>query len=103
MTAVNERNFSDVVTEGMRREFWARVKRTLRELYNVEPERADTYRRQVEDGASGLGQILVYHDEPLQIAADLAGVSLTADAMGRYGDWYPHPINAADQSVATLP
>lgn len=57
--------------------FWALVRDTLVRVFDTEePEQAwRNYRRVVEEEASPGERIAVYHSSPLQIAADLAGVS----------------------------
>jgi hypothetical protein len=98
---VNERNFSEVLTEEMRAEYWRRVKRALTEIFGAASDLADAYRAKIEQ-APVLGQMLAYRDEPLQIAADLAGGTVTGHEVSLYRDMFPHPI-AARQPAMTLP
>jgi hypothetical protein len=46
--------------------------------------------------------MLAFHDEPVQIAADLAGRSVSPDDIKKYQSLFPDPI-ASEQPVATLP
>ena len=101
MTTVNERNFDSLVTSDMRREFWRRVKRALREIFGASPDLADVYRKKVEK-APVREQMLAYHGEPLHIAADLAGRDISDDDIDVYRTMFPHPIDAV-QPVMTLP
>lgn len=101
MTVVSDRNFEDVVTGSMRDEYWRRVARSLSDIFKSNPDTAADYRRLV-DGQVGLSRILPYHDDPLQIAADLAGEDLTSEHVELYEKMFPDPI-PFDQPVSTLP
>jgi hypothetical protein len=101
MAYVNERNFDAMITPAMRQEFWGRVKRSLHEIYGASPDLVDGYRDDVESSPP-LGQMLAFHDEPVQIAADLAGRSVSPDDIKKYQSLFPDPI-ASEQPVATLP
>lgn len=101
MVVVTERNFDDVVTPSMRGEFWRRVERALVEIFGKSADLLDAYRLRSE-GARGLGQILVFHDEPLQIAADLAGDVITDQHIDAYERMFPKII-PAEQPVSTGP
>ena len=76
MPAVNAQNFEAVLTPDMRDEFWRRVKFSLRHFFGETEDLADRYRDMVEAYPIGQ-QLLVYHDDPLKIAAELAGADAT--------------------------
>lgn len=63
--------------------YWTAVRETLRHLYDADPRLADHYRRRLED-AEPQERLLVYHNEPLDVAADLAGRRVTADDVWIY-------------------
>ena len=80
MTVVTEQNFDEVYPFPARDRFWAIVKRSLKDVFNHPAGAADELRRDFEANAPISEQLLVYHDEPLNIAADLAGVTHVNDA-----------------------
>jgi hypothetical protein len=101
MTVVTERNFSDIVTPRMRQEYWHRVKRALVDVFGESADHVEAYQRQLEH-ATVLGQMLAFHDDPLQVAADLAGRAATMDDIANYRRLFPGPI-VTDQPKSTLP
>ncbi len=85
MPNVNESNFDAVVTPGIRNEYWRRVKFALRAYFRESEDLADRFRRSVE-AAPVPEQLLVYHLDPLSVAAELAGARDTiADHAEDYG------------------
>jgi hypothetical protein len=103
MTTVTDSNFHDLVTREMRNDFWYRVRRAMSDIFHADPKLADTYRRAVEAADTPLSeQIVVYHDEPLQIAADLAGVNLTDQHIDMYRKAFNDPI-VANQTLLVVP
>jgi hypothetical protein len=101
MTVVSERNFNDLVTPGMRQEYWRRVKDVLTDVFGERGITVDRHREGVEQ-LVGLARLLAYREDPLQVAADLAGRTISADDMKRYQDLFPDPIPTA-QPISTLP
>ncbi len=92
MSYVNESNFDTVVPKSMRDEFWARVRGTLRDVFNADPRLGDKYRKMIEKGTLR-EQIMVYHDHPLNIAADLAGHKDVRDEQfKKFDELYPDEI-----------
>lgn len=73
-----EKNFNKVYPQRAQARFWKRVKRTLSDVFATSPDVAEAYRHRVE-AASVAERMLVYHEEPLKIAADLAGVKDISD------------------------
>lgn len=66
-------------------DFWDLAAATLEQVFH-EPEarsRVDQYRRVVEGETPPGERLLVYHDSPLQIAADLAGVEEVGEEQAR--------------------
>ncbi len=103
MTIVTESNFHDLVTREMRNDFWYRVRRALSDIFQADPKLADSYRRKVEAADTPLSeQIVVYHDEPLQIAADLASVNLTDQHIDMYQKAFKDPI-LGNQTLLVVP
>ncbi len=81
---VTERNFDRVFPPEKRRKFWERVERALDEVFQTPTGAAQTYRKAVEK-APIEEQLLVYHDEPLKVAADLIGEhSISEDQLKKY-------------------
>lgn len=73
MNVVTERNFDEVYPRKVRDIFWEKVERTLVEIFGKARELAASHRADIET-APQPEQILVYHQEPIELAADLAGV-----------------------------
>ena len=71
MPTVDDKNFNVAVPPEDRDEFWRRVKFSLRHFFNADEDLAEQCRRSIETSPIG-EQLLVYHDAPLHIAADLA-------------------------------
>jgi hypothetical protein len=79
-------------------QYWDLVKRTLEEIFGVDPAHADALRREVKTWPAQ-EQLLFYHAEPLDVAADLAGRPPTqhevesytkrAASLGWYVGWTP--------------
>lgn len=78
MPYVNDSNFDIAFPQSSRDEYWRRVKFALRHYFNSDEQRADDLRRTIEDATIG-EQLLLYHDDPLSVAADLAGVGSAVD------------------------
>jgi hypothetical protein len=96
---VTERNFDRVFPASKRERFWERVERAMDEVFAAPAGPAKTYRRAVES-APVEEQLLVYHDEPLKIAADLAGVpTISEDHLEKYRQL----IGANEPSAPALP
>lgn len=105
MAEINEKSFPDIVTGPMQAEFWHRVKYGVQTVYGQDPGLVEAYRRQVRD-APVSEQMMVYREEPLEIAADLvdlaSGSSVARDDEGirlddrqKYEDRFPDPIGLA--------
>src|SRR5687768_6055333 len=93
---VTERNFNRVFPRAQRQRFWTRVKRSLDEIFGVPRAAADKYRQEVEK-APVAEQLLVYHDEPLKVAADLAGIKKVTNRQLRK---YRVLVESTEPSVA---
>jgi hypothetical protein len=77
---VNESNFDTAFPVPARDEYWRRVKYALRHYFNTGEAVADRYREAVESASSSVGeQLLVYHEDPFSLAADLADARATMD------------------------
>lgn len=93
MTAVTERNFDDVISPDMVEEYWYRVRRALTDVFHKPADLADDYRDKSAD-RRGADRLWLFRDEPLQLAADLAGCELTAADVENYAHLFPDPIEA---------
>jgi hypothetical protein len=96
---VTERNFNKVFPAEQRQRFWTRVERSLDEIFGVPRAAADKYRQEIEK-APVAEQLLVYHDEPLKVAADLAGIKKVTE---RQQKRYRELVESTEPSVAGLP
>jgi hypothetical protein len=77
---VNESNFDTAFPVPARDEYWRRVKFALRHYFNAGEALADRYRESVESASSSIGeQLLVYHEDPFSLAADLADARATME------------------------
>jgi hypothetical protein len=75
MNVITEQNFGDVYPEEVRERYWRTVERSLKEIFGESPDAARRYRQLVDNDETPVAeQILVYHQEPLNVAADLAGI-----------------------------
>jgi hypothetical protein len=84
MNVVTERNFDQVYTRDVRDAYWEQVARSLERVFGQNRALADTYRQEIERAPTS-EQILVYHQEPIEVAADLAGVTqITPDQQKIY-------------------
>jgi hypothetical protein len=84
MNVVTERNFDQVYSRDVREAYWERVARSLEQVFGQNRSLADTYRKEI-DRAPTSEQILVYHQEPIEVAADLAGIAeITPDQQQIY-------------------
>lgn len=101
MVVVTERNFDSLVSPDMREEYWYRVRRALADVIGVPSGLADGFREATEK-LQGDALIWAFRDDPLQVAADLAGHELTSDDAARYEQLFPEPI-AQGQPVWSQP
>ena len=62
-------------------QYWELVKRTLEQIFGVDPTPADALRREI-NRSPVQEQLLFYHAEPLDVAADLAGRQLNMEEPG---------------------
>jgi hypothetical protein len=81
---VTEANFEDMYPSELRQQFWDRVSRTLKEVFSVNETDASyfvkRYRTSLEGSEQKLGHIIAYHEHPLSVAANLAGVDEVSDS-----------------------
>jgi hypothetical protein len=84
VNVVTERNFGQVYSRDVRDAYWERVARSLERVFGQNRSLADSYRKEIER-APPAEQILVYHQEPIEVAADLAGIAeITPDQQQIY-------------------
>jgi hypothetical protein len=100
MNVVTERNFDQVYSQDVRDAYWEQVARSLERVFGQNRTLADTYGRRSSVPPSE--QILVYHQEPFEVAADLAGVDeITPDQQQIYierpGDTEPPRVGWPDK------
>lgn len=67
---VNENNFDAVYPQHVREKFWRQVEQTMERVFEKSSEPLAGFREATEEAPIG-ERILVFHDEPLKIAADL--------------------------------
>ena len=76
---ITDENFQQLFSPQRQKEFWALVERVQRDVFDVDRELAKhktaEYRRTVDASRPG-GRMLAYHDDPLNVAADLAGIHI---------------------------
>jgi hypothetical protein len=77
-SVVTQENFNRTLIGDDRERFWSRVQRTLVDVFHVDrtagAEALERYRRAL--GHAPISeQMLAYHDDPLSIAAELAGIT----------------------------
>ena len=63
--------------------YWALVRETLRAVFDGDPRLADSFRHEITTLPAD-EQLVGYHSEPLDVAADLAGKDVTSDTVTRY-------------------
>ena len=84
MNVVTERNFDQVYSRDIRDAYWELVARSLEQVFGPKPHLGRHYRKEI-DSAPPSEQILAYHQEPIEVAADLAGIAeITADQQQIY-------------------
>jgi hypothetical protein len=94
MSVLDPNRPSDAYQKSLEDRYWKMVKDTLRYVFKIEPPRwelgkpreldlADKYRTVMSE-APFAEQILAYHLDPLDVAADLAGVEITDDHVIEY-------------------
>ncbi len=64
-------------------EYWELVRRTLNYLFQTDPSIADQLESQIRR-CPAEEQLLFYHAEPLDVAADLAGMLITPNHVQNY-------------------
>jgi hypothetical protein len=84
MNVVTERNFDQVYSRAVRDLYWEKVERSLEQIFQKPRSLAQAHRKDVERAPSS-EQIMVYHQEPIELAADLAGASeITPEQQRQY-------------------
>ena len=101
MNVVTEQNFDQVYSRDVRDAYWELVARSLEQVFGRNRTLADPYRQEI-DRAPASEQILAYHQEPIEVAADLAGIAeITSDQQQIYreiaGDTEPPPVGLPDR------
>lgn len=96
---VTERNFEQVYPKAVRDRFWHCVKRGLSDVFNSPTAPADRYRQKIES-APVQKRLFVYHEEPLKIAADLAGVAEISEEQQRL---YRELVGSDEPAIPGLP
>ena len=103
---VTEQNFARVYPEEIRRQYWDLVERSMTEVFGTSPQcaaqRVGDYRELI-NVAPPAEQILVYHQEPINVAADLAGVETISEEhkiryMKIYGGSEPNGLGIPGES-----
>jgi 5,6,7,8-tetrahydromethanopterin hydro-lyase len=74
---------SDRIPQEFESNFWKLVSDALSEVLGVDGDLAQQYRAQLE-GASARERLLALHDDPIDVAATIAGISLTREHLSQY-------------------
>jgi hypothetical protein len=84
MNVVTEQNFDQLYSRDVRDAYWELVARSLEQVFGRNRTLADPYRKEI-DHAPPSEQSLAYHQEPIEVAADLAGIAeITPDQQQIY-------------------
>jgi hypothetical protein len=89
MTMIDPSNISDAFQKAIEDRYWKMVKDTLQHVFEIKPEPekldfADQYRALLSSEAPIGERILAYHADPIYVAADLAGFTVTEEHLQRY-------------------
>jgi hypothetical protein len=90
MAAVDPIQVVEAAYRKMEAHFWYSVAETLDRVFANGTQQAAEFRRQLAiyrsqlSQASAEEQLLVYHSEPLDVAADLAGAKVTSEHISAY-------------------
>ncbi|HZT89496.1 MAG TPA: hypothetical protein VFA12_16100 [Stellaceae bacterium] len=71
-------------------DFWRRVADAVRKIFNQDPQKVELFRAGMASAAP-LEKSLILHDDPLYVAADIAGVEVEEDDLRRYEAEYGSP------------
>jgi 5,6,7,8-tetrahydromethanopterin hydro-lyase len=74
---------SDRIPQEFESSFWKLVSGALSEVLGVDGDLAEQYRAQLK-GASARERLLALHDDPIDVAATIAGISLTREHLRQY-------------------
>src|SRR5258708_6119308 len=98
MTAIGPADWEQY--EPFQRRFWDLVRQTFIRVLDTSTEPIDEYRASLSDSSPD-EQLLALHDDPLDLAAVLTGVTLTPETIARYDRMVSetHP----DQVIADRP
>jgi hypothetical protein len=69
----------------LERRFWNTLQQTFSRVLNTSTGVVDDYRASLAE-ASSYERLLALHDDPLDVAADLSGITLTPEMVSRYGE-----------------
>ena len=84
MNVVTERNFDQIYSRAVRDLYWEQVGRSLEQIFG-KPRFWLTRTERLSKSAPSSEQIMVYHQKPIELAADLAGVSeITPEQQRQY-------------------
>lgn len=73
----------------LEREFWQTLQQTFTDVLRIEPSLVDAYRAELQQ-ASPYERLLALHDDPLDVAAVLTGITLTPEISSRYEEFLSH-------------
>jgi hypothetical protein len=102
MTAIGPANWEEY--ERLQRRFWDVLRQTFIQVLETSTEPIDEYQASLSDSSPD-EQLLALHDDPLDLAAILTGVTLTPEMISRYDRMFsetyseqvvvnpPHPVD----------
>jgi hypothetical protein len=83
MTAIDPKNPGDEIWRSVEDSYWERVTETVRKIFGCNPDLVRIFRRQLEV-ADPLERSLIMHEDPLDVAGDLAGQDVTEEHRHMY-------------------
>jgi len=78
--------------------FWTRLRSALVDVLGVDGQVATDYREQLANAPS-FEKLLALHDDPIDVAAALSGISLTEEHLVRYDDTMKAPLSTSSLSL----
>jgi hypothetical protein len=87
MAAIDPTNPGDDLWRSIEEGYWEKVGAIIRKIFQQSPELVQDFRRQLID-ATPLERSLILHDDPLEVAADIAGVEMNESHLRRYRELF---------------
>jgi hypothetical protein len=87
MTAIDPKNPGDELWRSIEESYWERVAETVRKVFSGNPDLVRSFRRQLEI-ADPLERSLIMHEDPLDLASDIAGQTVTEQHQHLYEELF---------------